>query len=96
MCTACHHAQQHMQRHVSESRIGLRQGLAKLLADHAPGCSKPQKFEDYFGRKIAIDASMHIYQFLVGGWCLAHGPFRCACPVHAILHHAKAAASAKE
>ncbi len=26
---------------------------------------REQKFEDYFGRKIAIDASMHIYQFLV-------------------------------
>lgn len=43
------------------------QGLAKLLADSAPGCFKEQKFEDYFGRKIAIDASMHIYQFLVSG-----------------------------
>lgn len=26
---------------------------------------KEQKFESYFGRKIAIDASMSIYQFLV-------------------------------
>lgn len=26
---------------------------------------KEQKFEAYFGRKIAIDASMSIYQFLV-------------------------------
>ncbi len=24
-----------------------------------------QKFENYFGRKIAVDASMHIYQFMV-------------------------------
>lgn len=46
-------------------RTCLGQGLAKLLADSAPQCSKEQKFEDYFGRKIAIDASMHIYQFLV-------------------------------
>lgn len=23
------------------------------------------KFESYFGRKVAIDASMHIYQFMV-------------------------------
>mmetsp|Transcript_8460 Transcript_8460/g.25346 ORF Transcript_8460/g.25346 Transcript_8460/m.25346 type:complete len:388 (+) Transcript_8460:369-1532(+) len=44
--------------------MGIK-GLAKLLADSAPGCFKEQKFEDYFGRKIAIDASMHIYQFLV-------------------------------
>ncbi|XP_039131450.1 flap endonuclease 1-A-like [Dioscorea cayenensis subsp. rotundata] len=26
---------------------------------------KEQKFESYFGRKIAIDASMSIYQFLI-------------------------------
>lgn len=26
---------------------------------------KENKFESYFGRKIAIDASMSIYQFLV-------------------------------
>lgn len=31
----------------------------------APGCVKEQKFESYFGRKIAVDASMHIYQFMV-------------------------------
>jgi flap endonuclease-1 len=26
---------------------------------------KENKFESYFGRKIAIDASMSIYQFLI-------------------------------
>jgi flap endonuclease-1 len=36
-----------------------------LLGDSAPGCMKEQKFENYFGRKIAVDASMHIYSFLV-------------------------------
>lgn len=41
------------------------QGLTKLLADHAPSAIKDQKFENYFGRKIAVDASMHIYAFLV-------------------------------
>jgi flap endonuclease-1 len=41
------------------------QGLTKLLADNAPKAMKEQKFESYFGRKIAIDASMSIYQFLV-------------------------------
>lgn len=41
------------------------QGLTKLLGDAAPGCMKEQKFENYFGRKIAVDASMHIYSFLV-------------------------------
>ncbi|CAM6092084.1 unnamed protein product [Calypogeia fissa] len=40
-------------------------GLTKLLADNAPGSMKEQKFESYFGRKIAIDASMSIYQFLI-------------------------------
>lgn len=44
--------------------MGIK-GLSKLLADSAPKCVKDQKLEDYFGRKIAIDASMHIYQFLV-------------------------------
>lgn len=41
------------------------QGLSKLLGDHAPSCMKEHKFDAYFGRKIAIDASMHIYQFMV-------------------------------
>lgn len=41
------------------------QNLTKLLGDHAPGCCKEQKVENYFGRKVAVDASMHIYQFLV-------------------------------
>lgn len=41
------------------------QGLTKLLADNSPEGMKETKFESYFGRKIAIDASMSIYQFLV-------------------------------
>jgi len=40
------------------------QGLTKLLGDNAPRCIKEQDFKNYFGRKIAVDASMHIYQFL--------------------------------
>jgi flap endonuclease-1 len=36
-----------------------------LIQDHAPAALKEQKFENYFGRKIAVDASMHIYSFLV-------------------------------
>eukprot|EP00878_Enallax_costatus_P023985 GHUV01025568.1.p1 GENE.GHUV01025568.1~~GHUV01025568.1.p1 ORF type:complete len:315 (+),score=102.08 GHUV01025568.1:234-1178(+) len=39
-------------------------GLTKLLGDNAPKCIKEQNFNNYFGRKIAVDASMHIYQFL--------------------------------
>ncbi|XP_042471823.1 flap endonuclease 1 isoform X3 [Zingiber officinale] len=44
--------------------MGIK-GLTKLLADHAPKAMKEQKFESYFGRKIAIDASMSVYQFLI-------------------------------
>ncbi|TVU20424.1 hypothetical protein EJB05_36632 [Eragrostis curvula] len=44
--------------------MGIK-GLTKLLADNAPKSMKEQKFESYFGRKIAVDASMSIYQFLV-------------------------------
>jgi len=43
----------------------LSQGLSKLLGDAAPTCRRENKFENYFGRQIAVDASMHIYQFLV-------------------------------
>ena len=44
---------------------GAFQGLAKLLADNAPHSFKEMPFDSFFGRKIAVDASMHIYQFLV-------------------------------
>uniref|UniRef100_A0A673XV35 Flap endonuclease 1 n=1 Tax=Salmo trutta TaxID=8032 RepID=A0A673XV35_SALTR len=40
-------------------------GLAKLIADQAPSAIKEQDIKNYFGRKIAIDASMCMYQFLV-------------------------------
>eukprot|EP01059_Diplonema_ambulator_P005513 TRINITY_DN15262_c0_g1_i1.p1 TRINITY_DN15262_c0_g1~~TRINITY_DN15262_c0_g1_i1.p1 ORF type:complete len:406 (+),score=136.31 TRINITY_DN15262_c0_g1_i1:46-1218(+) len=41
------------------------QGLTKLLSDKAPGCIKETEMKSYFGRTIAIDASMSIYQFLI-------------------------------
>lgn len=44
--------------------MGIK-GLTALLTDNAPGCSREQKFESYLDRKVAIDASMHIYQFMV-------------------------------
>lgn len=53
------------------------QGLSKLIADNAPTAVKVQKFENYFGRKIAIDASMSLYQFLVRPHC------PCAAPITA-------------
>ncbi|KAJ8374892.1 hypothetical protein SKAU_G00054720 [Synaphobranchus kaupii] len=40
-------------------------GLAKLIADQAPSAIKEHDIKSYFGRKIAIDASMSIYQFLI-------------------------------
>ena len=41
------------------------QGLTRLISDNAPHAIKEHKLENYFGRKIAIDASMSIYQFLI-------------------------------
>jgi hypothetical protein len=55
--------------------------LTKLLADNAPKAMKEQKFESYFGRKIAVDASMSIYQFLV---CCA--PTLCSSTPHISPH----------
>ncbi|NXY80592.1 FEN1 endonuclease, partial [Glareola pratincola] len=40
-------------------------GLAKLIADVAPGAIRENDIKSYFGRKVAIDASMSIYQFLI-------------------------------
>ena len=40
-------------------------GLTKLITDLAPGAIKEQELKNYLGRKVAIDASMAIYQFLV-------------------------------
>ena len=40
-------------------------GLFKLLQESVPGCIKERTIGDYNGRKLAIDASMAIYQFLV-------------------------------
>lgn len=44
--------------------MGIK-NLAKLIADHAPNAVKETEFKALFGRKIAIDASMAIYQFLI-------------------------------
>ncbi|MEE6523153.1 hypothetical protein FKM82_021892 [Ascaphus truei] len=40
-------------------------GLAKLIADVAPTAIKENDIKSYFGRKVAVDASMCIYQFLI-------------------------------
>jgi len=39
-------------------------GLKKLISDHAPSAIRDHAIESYFGRKVAVDASMHIYQFM--------------------------------
>ncbi|KAF8038603.1 hypothetical protein BT93_B1206 [Corymbia citriodora subsp. variegata] len=44
--------------------MGIK-GLTKLLADNAPLAIREQTLDSYFGRRIAVDASMSIYQFLV-------------------------------
>ncbi|KAK3914696.1 Flap endonuclease 1 [Frankliniella fusca] len=40
-------------------------GLSKLIADIAPAAVKENEIKNYFGRKVAIDASMSLYQFLI-------------------------------
>lgn len=40
-------------------------GLSKLIADVAPTAIKEVELKTYFGRRIAIDASMSLYQFLI-------------------------------
>mmetsp|Transcript_16161 Transcript_16161/g.22757 ORF Transcript_16161/g.22757 Transcript_16161/m.22757 type:complete len:445 (+) Transcript_16161:180-1514(+) len=44
--------------------MGIK-GLAKLLSDEAPDCMREVPLNSLHGRKIAIDASMAIYQFLI-------------------------------
>ena len=41
------------------------QGLSKVIADKASYSIKENEIKNYFGRKVAIDASMSIYQFLI-------------------------------
>jgi len=40
-------------------------GLSKLVADVAAQAIKENDIKNYFGRKVAIDASMSLYQFLI-------------------------------
>ncbi|RKP28170.1 flap endonuclease 1-like protein [Syncephalis pseudoplumigaleata] len=40
-------------------------GLTKVIADNAPAAMKNNEIKNYFGRKVAIDASMSLYQFLI-------------------------------
>lgn len=40
-------------------------GLSKVIGDYAPSAVKENEIKNLFGRKVAIDASMCIYQFLI-------------------------------
>ncbi|SHO77787.1 5' to 3' exonuclease, 5' flap endonuclease [Malassezia sympodialis ATCC 42132] len=44
--------------------MGIK-GLTSLLSDEAPSCIKQLDIKTLFGRKVAIDASMSLYQFLI-------------------------------
>mmetsp|Transcript_59004 Transcript_59004/g.120874 ORF Transcript_59004/g.120874 Transcript_59004/m.120874 type:complete len:390 (-) Transcript_59004:341-1510(-) len=44
--------------------MGIKQ-LTKLIGDHAPEAIKEIEIQSYFSRKVAVDASMSIYQFLI-------------------------------
>lgn len=41
------------------------QGLMKMLSVEAPSAIKETEMKHHFGRKVAVDASMSIYQFLI-------------------------------
>ncbi|PWN53428.1 putative DNA repair endonuclease rad2 [Violaceomyces palustris] len=44
--------------------MGIK-GLTGLINDEAPNAIKEHEIKTYFGRKVAIDASMSLYQFLI-------------------------------
>ncbi|KAF7316940.1 Flap endonuclease 1 [Mycena chlorophos] len=46
-------------------RLNVGQCLTGLLSEHAPDSIKEHDIKTLFGRKVAIDASMSIYQFLI-------------------------------
>ncbi|KAK9248677.1 PIN domain-like protein [Lipomyces tetrasporus] len=44
--------------------MGIK-GLYQTIADNAPRAIKNSEIKNFFGRKVAIDASMSLYQFLI-------------------------------
>ncbi|KAI9452435.1 PIN domain-like protein [Russula earlei] len=44
--------------------MGIK-GLTALISEHAPKAIREHDIKNLFGRKVAIDASMSIYQFLI-------------------------------
>jgi hypothetical protein len=50
--------------HTSAIAMGIH-GLSKVIGDNAKDAIKEDDIKNYFGRKVAIDASMSIYQFMI-------------------------------
>jgi hypothetical protein len=50
--------------HTSSIAMGIH-GLSKVIGDNAKDAIKEDDIKNYFGRKVAIDASMSIYQFMI-------------------------------
>lgn len=44
--------------------MGIK-GLNSLITEHAPAAIRSGEIKTFFGRKVAIDASMSLYQFLI-------------------------------
>mmetsp|Transcript_13771 Transcript_13771/g.26701 ORF Transcript_13771/g.26701 Transcript_13771/m.26701 type:complete len:386 (+) Transcript_13771:47-1204(+) len=44
--------------------MGIK-GLFKLISDNSPAAIKEKEMKSYFGQKVAVDASMSLYQFLI-------------------------------
>ena len=44
--------------------MGIK-GLTQLIGDTCPEALKETEVKQYFGRKVAIDASMALYAFLI-------------------------------
>jgi flap endonuclease-1 len=51
--------------------MGIK-GLMKLLRELAPKTIKERTADNFFARRVAIDASMCLYQFLVSLDLLTH------------------------
>lgn len=39
--------------------------LSKVIGDHAPNSVRQGEIKSFFGRTVAVDASMSLYQFLI-------------------------------
>jgi flap endonuclease-1 len=62
--TPCCHGQVKLRPNLNTLAMGIK-GLTALLSEHAPASIKEHDIKTLFGRKVAIDASMSIYQFLI-------------------------------